>query len=386
MNNIKALSFYEFFAGGGMARLGLGDMWECLFANDICITKGETYKSNFHPADELLIEDIKNVKAEHLPNQADLAWASFPCQDLSLAGNNGGIHAPRSGTFWYFADILKKLKKEKRNPPLVVIENVIGLISSQKGSDFIKVISTLEKLGYKIGPLVIDAVHFVPQSRPRLFIVCVRKDFPITKQLVSDAPIPSWNNKSINAVYNSLPPRIKNSWIWWNLPIPHERNIHLKDLIEEIPTGVKWHTKEETKKLLSMMTPLNLSKVKAVQDKGVFDVGSLYKRTRKDKDGKRVQRAEVRFDGIAGCLRTPAGGSSRQLILTVEGKKIRSRLLSPREAARLMGVPDWYKLPQRYNDAYKVMGDGLAVPAVSWLEQNILRPLLAAEQRVKGAA
>jgi DNA (cytosine-5)-methyltransferase 1 len=59
---------------------------------------------------------------------------------------------------------------------------------------------------------------------------------------------------------------------------------------------------------------------------------------------RKTQRAEVRFDDISGCLRTPAGGSSRQTVLIVEGKQVRSRLLSPREAARLMGVPDDYPL------------------------------------------
>ena len=67
-------------------------------------------------------------------------------------------------------------------------------------------------------------------------------------------------------------------------------------------------------------------------------IGALYRRTRVE-NGVKVQRAEVRFDGVAGCLRTPSGGSSRQYILLVEGDKIRSRLLSARETARLMGLP-----------------------------------------------
>jgi len=107
-------------------------------------------------------------------------------------------------------------------------------------------------------------------------------------------------------------------------------------------------------------------------------VGAVYKRTRADENGERRQRAEVRFDDIAGCLRTPVGGSSRQTILAVDGENVKSRLLSPREAARLMGLPDSYLLPRNYNDAYHLAGDGLAVPVVRFLAANLLEPLLAA--------
>jgi DNA (cytosine-5)-methyltransferase 1 len=109
-------------------------------------------------------------------------------------------------------------------------------------------------------------------------------------------------------------------------------------------------------------------------------VGGVYRRTRIDEDGIKRQRAEVRFDDIAGCLRTPSGGSSRQTILVVEGKKVRSRLLSPREAARLMGLSDEYRLPARYNDAYHVCGDGVCAPVVRHLAQHLLEPVLAANQ------
>src|SRR6185503_19158368 len=106
-------------------------------------------------------------------------------------------------------------------------------------------------------------------------------------------------------------------------------------------------------------------------------VGTVYRRSRPNENGSNTQRAEIRFDQVSGCLRTPAGGSSRQTIVTVEGKRIRSRLLSPREAARLMGVPDDYPLPSNYNDAYHLFGDGVAVPVVRWLSRRLLLRLAA---------
>ena len=105
-------------------------------------------------------------------------------------------------------------------------------------------------------------------------------------------------------------------------------------------------------------------------------VGGLYRRIRPDADGKRIQRAEVRFDDVAGCLRVPAGGSSRQTIVIVEGALVRSRLLSPREAARLMGLSDDYLLRNNCNDAYGLMGDGVVVPVVRFLAEHILELIL----------
>ena len=101
---------------------------------------------------------------------------------------------------------------------------------------------------------------------------------------------------------------------------------------------------------------------------------------------EKVQRAEIRFDDVAGCLRTPVGGSSRQTIMVIEGKRVRSRLLSPREAARLMGLPDAYALPKNYNDAYHLAGDGVAVPVVRFLAEHVLEPLLAAASAVERKA
>ena len=106
-------------------------------------------------------------------------------------------------------------------------------------------------------------------------------------------------------------------------------------------------------------------------------VGAAYRRIRTE-NGVRVQRAEVRLDGLAGCLRTPGGGSSRQMLLIADEGGLRSRLVSPREAARLMGLPETYALPASANGALHVTGDGVAVPVVAWLAENLLSPLVDA--------
>ena len=164
------------------------------------------------------------------------------------------------------------------------------------------------------------------------------------------------------------------------MPKPPKRQQSFRDLIEEHPDSVSWHSAKETRELLSMMSEINLAKVETAKLSGVRMVGGIYKRTRFH-HGIKVQRAEVRFDDIAGCLRTPAGGSSRQLIIVVEGDRIRSRLISARETARLMGLPDSYQLPAGYNEAYHLTGDGVAVPVVRHIARHILEPNLVANRR-----
>ena len=160
------------------------------------------------------------------------------------------------------------------------------------------------------------------------------------------------------------------------MPTPQIRTSVFADLIEEAPQSCVWHSQKETLALLSMMSEVNLAKVETAKAANKKMVGAIYKRTRRE-HGIKVQRAEIRFDDVAGCLRTPAGGSSRQLIMLIEGQKIRSRLISTRETARLMGLPDTYKLPEGYNEAYHLTGDGVAVPVVRHISEHILEPMLA---------
>jgi DNA (cytosine-5)-methyltransferase 1 len=366
-------TFYEFFAGGGMARAGLGADWQCLFANDFDCKKAESYCENWGN-DCLQVGDVAAIKAADLPGCADLAWASFPCQDLSLAGTYRGLEGSRSSVFWSFWKLMLAMKAEARAPKIIALENVFGLLTSNKGSDFRILVTALTTAGYRVGSAVIDAVHFVPQSRPRLFIIAVDESVAIPTALVDD-PTQPWHPDALHSAQKGLSDQAKERWVWWNLPQPPKRNTNFVDLIERNPTGVRWHTKEETVKLLSMMTPLNRRKVTIAERvssiQNTLIVGGIYRRTREG-----VQRAEVRFDDISGCLRTPGGGSSRQSVIIVENGVSRTRLLSPREAARLMGLPDSYKLPENYNQAYHLCGDGVAVPAVRFLTASLIARLL----------
>jgi DNA (cytosine-5)-methyltransferase 1 len=378
--NDRQLVWYEFFAGGGMARLGLGAAWRCVFANEWCDKKAAAYTARFGigspPAcHELKVEDVKKLTTADLPDRPDLVWGSFPCQDLSLAGRGAGLRGKRSGAFWPFWSLMQGLIAERRPPRLILIENVVGAITSHGGKDFQKLVKLIAESGYRVGPMVIDAVRFLPQSRPRLFIVAVRDNIKIPADAIGGWPNPTWHPASLKRAWACLPAYLQKAWVWWKMPEPEPPSTALGDLLEEEPTGVKWHTQKETDRLISLMSDVNRQKLRDAQRTGERTVGAVYRRTRKDENGEKIQRAEARFDDLSGCLRTPAGGSSRQLLLIVEGRKLQSRLLSAREAARLMGVPEDYPLPVNYNEAYHLFGDGLAVPAVSWLNTHLLLKL-----------
>lgn len=370
-----------------MARAGLGHDWQCVFSNDFDFKKGAAYQANWDRDGQTVLKvgDIRNIEANELPGTADLAWASFPCQDLSLAGGGAGLRGERSGTFYPFWDIVKLLIAEGRAPRVVALENVTGALTSHGGKDFEAICQTFAEHGYRYGALVIDAALFVPQSRPRLFVVGVREDIDVDGALVSPGPINPFHTRGLQAAYDRINNEAKAKWQWWNMPTPPHRNSVFADLIENEPESVNWHTDAETMKLLGQMAPINLAKVEAAKRAGRRMVGAVYKRTRIENGVKR-QRAEVRFDDLAGCLRTPAGGSSRQVIVIVDGNRIRSRLISSRETARLMGLNDGYVLPTNYNDAYHLTGDGVAVPVVRHLARHIIEPLLDAIKVTEVAA
>lgn len=378
-------SFLEFFAGGGMARAGLGAGWTCMFANDIDPRKGAAYAMNWGHAC-LKVADLRLLRTRDFEGVADLAWASFPCQDLSLAGNGKGLSGERSGTFWAFWNVINSLRMEGRAPRIVAIENVAGLLTSNNGRDFAEVVSSLTMLNYRVGSLVIDAARFVPQSRPRLFIIAVSADVLLSDGLIGPSNDLRFRTPSLARAEGNLPAHVLKSVVQWRLPDPPRHDLDLAGIVERDPQGVRWHSASETERLLEMMSNVNRRKVEAAKLSGKMMVGGVYRRTRPDECGIGRQRAEVRFDDVAGCLRTPSGGSSRQTLLIVEGESVRSRLLSPREAARLMGLPDDYRLPERYNEAYHLLGDGVVVPVVRHLAHHLFEPVLARNEAVLVAA
>ena len=345
-----------------MARLGLGENWRCVFANDIDPMKCAAYRDNFG-GDDLIEGSIADLDADALPGDGvDLAWASFPCQDLSLAGARGGMDGARSGLFFEFWRLIEELRADARAPKIIVLENVPGLLTSNGGRDFEQIVRLLQGAGYDAAAGVLDAAAFTPQSRQRLFIVGFATSLSgkVRRRIIRNTDAPGFPMMA--------------DWGAAQLPTPQAiRNTHLDDIIDWLHAD--WDNEPKTKTLITQMTNLQRGRLDAIISSGARRAGAGFRRTRRE-HGKAVQRFEARFDGLAGCLRTPAGGSSRQVLVAVEHGVVRTRLMSPREAARLMGLPEDYKLPDRPNAALKLCGDGVCAPVVRWLAENILEPAL----------
>jgi DNA (cytosine-5)-methyltransferase 1 len=346
--------FLDFFAGSGLVTEALKPYFTAVWANDICEKKAAVYRAN-HPRKHFQLGSIDTINGASLPS-AILSWASFPCQDLSLAGNLAGITSRRSGLVWRWLHLLDKLPMR---PPLVVAENVVGLISARQGKHYRLLHAALVERGYRVGALLIDAIHWTPQSRPRVFVVGV--DRTIDTKLFQTTT-PHWAHpRAIQQVAGYL-----SEWTWWRLPPPPQRRSVLASLID---LHAPCHDTQRTAQNLSLLTSSHRRRLVDALRAGETIVPG-YKRTR---NGKQV--LELRFDGIAGCLRTPEGGSSRQLLIVSREGKLHTRLLTVQETARLMGAPSHYKIPGSYNDGYKAMGDAVSVHAVRYLARHLLFPL-----------
>ena len=348
------LACLDFFAGSGLVSAGLSHDFQTVWANDISAKKALVFNAN-NRAGILQVCPIENITGQTLP-AVDMSWGSFPCQDLSLAGDVKGIYASRSGLFWQWLRVMDEMPIR---PPVVVAENVVGLVSASGGKYYVAAHNELVKRGYRVGAVMLDAAHWLPQSRKRIFVVGVRHDVDISA-LVSESP--SWCHPEPIIRVSEL----VQDWVWWKIPTPQVKESKLDDIID---FNSPCDSEEECSRKLALVSPDKVQTLRELSHGGCR-VFAGYRRTR---DHRQV--LEVRTDGVAGCLRTPGGGSSRQILIIAENGTLRTRLLTVREAARLMGAPDSYLIPGSYNDGYMAMGDAVAVPVVKYLSHNLLAPL-----------
>lgn len=347
-------AFLDFFAGAGLVTEGLRPYLKPVWANDISPKKASVFLAN-HPKRTFRLSSIEEVRGWEVPI-AELSWASFPCQDLSLAGNMGGIESERSGLVWQWLRVMDEMPSR---PPIVVAENVPGLVSAAGGEHYRRLHEALVERGYRVGAMLIDAAHWVPQSRKRVFVVGAARDVDIS-DLEGDEP--GWQHPT--PVRKAA--RLVKDWVWWRLPAPPRRRIDLEDIVDfDAPVD------GESKRLriLSLIPPAHYERLQEALKNG----RRVFPGYRRRRNGRQV--LELRFDGVAGALRTPTGGSSRQILVIERGGELHTRLLTVREAAALMGLRASYAIPGSYNDGYWAMGDAVVVPVVRHLGRHLLAKL-----------
>lgn len=361
----KSPTALEFFAGIGLARAGLEQAgFSIAWANDYETKKHQLYRSQYGSDTEYHVGDIADVTGIDLPTGSAIAWASSPCTDLSLAGNRDGLAGRQSGTFWHFVRILDELGDDR--PPVAVLENVTGLASSHSGDDLTAAVRAFNSLGYSVDALAIDARHFIPQSRPRMFLVGA-----LTR--------PNSDNS---------PSELRPEWLEWihsdptltthraPLPIvPPLLTQGFTALADQLPDDdPHWWNPSRTADFLRSLSPVQAARLESLRASKQVSYRTAYRRTRQ---GKPVW--EIRPDDIAGCLRTARGGSSRQAVVKAGEDKVAVRWMTPHEYASLMGIPDYRFGAATDNQIRFGFGDAVAVPVVAWLGKNYLMPLVRHE-------
>ena len=371
----------EFFAGIGLMRLGLERQgWRVLFANDIDERKRAMYLAHFgaeEEADEaashFVLEDVHTLPVERVPS-VTLATASFPCNDLSLAGARQGLAGAQSSAFWGFIRTLDEMGP--RRPPLVLLENVPGFLTSHGGADFTRALRALDTLGYAVDTFQLDAARFTPQSRRRLFVVGSQDTlFPAATATLAELAA---SETRPQALLDAITGNADVRWRVRPLPMPPQHETRLEDILDDLPDSAPdWWSAERATYLLNQMSARHRTRADQMIAADHWSYGAVFRRMRQGRS-----MAELRVDGLAGCLRTPRGGSGRQIIFKAGFGRYQARLVTAREAARLMGAGD-FRISGSLNDALFGFGDAVCADAIEWIATYYLDPLV--NELIRGA-
>lgn len=324
-------TFIDLFAGIGGFRIAMQSAGgRCVFSSEWDEAAKETYFDNYGevPFGDITKPEIKAL----IPDYFDVLCAGFPCQPFSNAGLKKGIEDTRGTLFYHIAEILRD-----HQPKAVLLENVRGLISNDKGRTIQTVLRTITGMGYKCnipqelidnGPItklkaecskmVLSAKDYgVPQNRPRIFIVLWREDVDVNEFLY---------------------------------PEPEKMKTRLGDILEQ----------------------------------NVPDVYTISDRLWEGHQRRKEEHAK-KGNGFGYCLfnddseytstisrRYYKDGS--EILIEQKGKN--PRKLTPREAASLQGFPKEFKIPESNVRAYQQFGNSVAVPVVTKISEQIVEQIL----------
>lgn len=361
-------SVIDLFAGIGLVSSAFQkEGFTISLASDYSEMKEAIHREN-HPSTPFIRKDIRELNGESLP-QCQVLHGSFPCTDTSVAGYRKGCRDGReSPMYWEFHRVLQEMKASGNKPSFITIENVEGLLTSNSGRDLRDIIESLNQEGYFVDIALINSLVFVPQSRSRLFLVgrSFRAAGNDSLEITSARP-----KKVVEYIRN-------NSDLQWDLyshpELPACSSCTLDDIVDA--KDENWWPEVKTRKLLSQMFDRHLEVlIKWKNNPDSYGYGTVFRRMR-TRDGIRQSTAELRSDGIAGCLRTPKGGSAKQILVKAGQGLIQARHLNPLECSRLMGAEDFsFDRAISTNDYLYGFGDSVCVPVMQWVIRNLISPV-----------
>lgn len=319
-------TFIDLFSGIGGFRLALQNLGgKCLFSSEWDEYSKQTYKANFGevPFGDITKDEVK----DYIPEEFDILTAGFPCQAFSIAGKRGGFEDTRGTLFFDVAQIIKKHK-----PKAIFLENVKGLASHDKGKTLSTILNVLrDDLGYFVPePQVVNAKHFgVPQNRERIFIAGFRGDLNVDE---------------------------------FSYPKPKKKKVQLFDVVEKTEVSVKYYLSKQYLHTLREH------------------------RRRHEEKGNGFGYEIIPHEAIANAIVCGGMGRERNLIVddrltnftpvtNIKGEVNREgiRKLTPREWARLQGFPNEFRIVVTDAQAYKQLGNSVAVPAIQAMAKQILK-------------
>ncbi len=328
-----SFTFIDLFAGIGGFRLAMQDCGgECVFSSEWDDAAKQTYFENYG---EVPFGDItKKETKELIPQNFDVLCAGFPCQPFSNAGLKKGIEDTRGTLFYHIAEIL-----EKHQPKAVLLENVRGLVSNDNGKTLQIILQTMTRIGYRCnipqniidnGPIsklkneaskmILSAKDFgVPQNRPRIYIVLWKNDLDINS---------------------------------FEYPEPLNIETRVGNIL--------------------------------IQDEQITEPFIISDKLWKGHQARRIKNAE-KGNGFGYCsfnsdskytstLSRRYYKDGSEILIEQDGKN--PRKITPREAARLQGYPDDFRLHKSNTEAYKQFGNSVAVPVVKEVSRNIVNQIL----------
>jgi DNA (cytosine-5)-methyltransferase 1 len=349
-------TFVELFAGIGLMRVAFeAEGWECVFANEMCPKKCVIYNANFQEPNVLEC-DLRDLNCDAIP-PADAWVLSFPCTDVSRAQkmHDEGILGSQTGVIWYVFELLKSMSPENA-PHFLFLENVPGLLSSK---NFVPLVACVDGLGYEFDLTTVDAKHFVPQTRERVFM-CARKRCATSTNSTEEVRVRELGTRPRKV--ERLFKKLATSALNWNPhPIPPAPTRNPESTLESILETEKFGrhdciSQQSTDRILESMLD------KTLLDKAPYWVGDRHA-------GKRAgTKFYVQPDNLSYCL------VKAHTLIVIKSEGNMMRYMTERECARLQGVGDDFVFPTgiRKTVIRKAFGDAVCVPAVRWAIRTML--------------
>lgn len=355
----------------GLERAGLAAAWQ--IENDkACRQVLEQHWPEVAP-----YGDVKEIDGRRLAT-VDVLCGGFPCQDVSVAGRRAGLAGERSGLFYEFMRLARELA-----PRWLLIENVPGLLSSNKGEDMGAVLGEMATLGYGYAWRVLDAQYFgVAQRRARVFIVGCLGDAARAAQVLFEPESCSGDSPPERQAGEVTAAITAGRTGDHGFPGADDNDARGGRLVARTLTGHHGRDDGDTQ---TFVTYRKATKVHgATEDDERWQEDGLSPTLDAAGHGPRTATAVVSIYPETGQgSRLAARVTDLSPPLTETDGKIHDRgarvvsetsvrRLTPRECERLQGFPDDWTAQLSDSARYRTLGNAVCVPVAEWIGRRIV--------------